>query len=107
MANELETKGNKKAKRRSIEEIMRDPVAWGKLQNLVDEAVGCKQKIQLAQEDIKAIRDVAIQELGVAPPIFNDYVAAVFNNDYQARKENLEQRLALVDGLMDSSKLPS
>lgn len=97
MANELVPKASK---HRSIEEIMRDPNAKAKLTNLVDEAVQCKQKILYEQQNVKALRDAALEDLGLKPQLFNNFVSCVFNNDYQQRKEGLEQQLTLVEIIM-------
>lgn len=90
----------KPAKFRSIEEIMRDPSAKNKLQHLVDEAVQSKTKIAHEQSIIKGLRDAALEDLGLKPQLFNNFVAMTFNNDYQQRKEGLEQQLTLVEIVM-------
>jgi hypothetical protein len=95
----------KAKKHRSIEEIMRDPSAKAKLTNLVDEAVMCKQKIMHEQQNIKALRDAALEDLGLKPQLFSNYVAMVFNNDYQTRKDGLEQQLTLVELVMGDAQL--
>ncbi len=97
----------KPKKFRSIEEIMRDPAAKAKLANLVDEAVQCKIKISHEQQNIKALKDAALEDLGLKPQLFGNYVAMVFNNDYQQRKEGLEQQLTLVEMIMgEADQLP-
>lgn len=90
----------KPSKFRSIEEIMRDPAAKNKLQHLVDEAVQSKTKIAHEQSIIKGLRDAAIEDIGLKPQLFNNFVAMSFNNDYQVRKEGLEQQLTLVEMVM-------
>lgn len=102
MANELVPK---KSKFRSIEEIMRDPVSRAKLTNLVDDAVQCKQKIVYEQLNIKGLRDAALEDLGLKPALFNNYVGMVFNNDYETRKDGLEQQLTLVELVMGDAQL--
>lgn len=94
----------KASKFRSIEEIMRDPRAKAKLTNLVDEAVQCKQKILHEQQNIKALRDAALEDLGLKPALFSNYVACVFNNDYQQRRDGLEQQLTLVELIMGDAQ---
>ena len=96
----------KKQKFRSIEEIKRDPSAWTKLQHLVDEAVECKSKIAMQQQNIKVLRDAALEDIGLKPQLFNNFVAMTFNNDYQNRKEGLEQQLTLVELVMGDVELP-
>jgi hypothetical protein len=92
-----DTKATKAAKFRSIEEIMRDPSSKTKLQHLVDEAVQSKTKIAREQLIIKGLRDAALEDLGLKPALFNSFVNMSFNNDYQVRKEGLEQQLTLVE----------
>lgn len=87
----------KPKKFRSVEEIMRDPTSKTKLQHLVDEAVQSKTKIAHEQSIIKGLRDAALEDLGLKPQLFNNFVAMTFNNDYQVRKEGLEQQLTLVE----------
>lgn len=86
----------KASKFRSIQELYKDTAAHAKFQNLIDEAVVCKSKIQLEQQNIKVLREAAA-ELGVKPALFNANVAMVFNNDYAQRKDNLDQQLELVE----------
>lgn len=95
----------KAARFRSIEDIMRDPVMKAKLTNLVDEAVNCKQKISMEQQNIKVLREAALEELGLKPTLFNGYVAMTFNNDYQQRREGLEQQLSLVEMVMQDAQI--
>lgn len=90
----------KPKKFRTIEEIMRDPSSRTKLQHLVDEAVTAKTKIAHEQSIIKGLRDAALEDLGLKPQLFNNFVAMTFNNDYQVRKEGLEQQLTLVELVM-------
>ena len=90
----------KAKKHRSIEEIMRDPGAKAKLNNLVDEAVTCKTKILHEQQTIKALKDAALEDLGLHPKLFGTMISAVFNNDYVQRKEGLEQQVSVLDHLI-------
>lgn len=95
----------KQKKFRTIEEIMRDPVMKAKLTNLVDEAVQCKAKIAGEQQTIKALREAALEDLSLKPQLFNSYVSCVFNNDYQQRREGLEQQLTMVELIMGDAQL--
>jgi len=92
--------GEKTSKFRNIEDILKDPALKAKLNNLVDEAVRCKIRIQQAQETIKDLRDVAKNDLSLNPKLFNYYVGMVYNNDYAARKDNLDQLSTLIDAVM-------
>lgn len=92
--------GEKTSKFRNIEDILKDPTLKAKLNNLVDEAVRCKIRIQQEQETIKDLRDVAKNDLSLNPKLFNYYVGMVYNNDYAARKDNLDQLSTLIDAVM-------
>jgi hypothetical protein len=85
---------------RSIQDIMKDPGLKSKLNNLVDEAVRAKHRIYTEQQTIKDLRDVARNDIALNPKLFNYYVAAVFNNDYTSRKENLDELSTLIDTVM-------
>ena len=100
MNNLLVSAENKTSKFRSIEDILKDPTLKAKLSNLVDEAVRCKIRIHMEQETIKDLRDVAKNDLSLNPKLFNYYVGMVFNNDYAARKENLDQLSTLIEAVM-------
>lgn len=92
--------GEKTSKFRNIEDILKDPMLKAKLNNLVDEAVRCKIKIQQEQETIKDLREVAKNDLSLNPKLFNYYVGMVYNNDYAARKDSLDQLSSLIDAVM-------
>lgn len=92
--------GEKTSKFRNIEDILKDPTLKAKLNNLVDEAVRCKIKIQQEQETIKDLREVAKNDLSLNPKLFNYYVGMVYNNDYAARKDSLDQLSSLIDAVM-------
>lgn len=105
MGKELVDLTGKSNKYREISEIMAQPTLRAKLTSYVDEAVKCKSKIQHEQENIKALREHARDELGIKPPVFNEYVRTVFSNDYQQRKEKLEELVDLVDAIMQDNNL--
>ena len=90
----------KPQKYRSIDQIMKDDRLRAKLSNYVDEAVKCKSLIATQQENIKALREEALKELGIKPKLFNAYVSATFNNDYNDRRLDLEEQLDLVEKVM-------
>jgi hypothetical protein len=85
---------------KKIQDILKDPQLKAKLNNLVDEAVRCKQRIYNEQQTIKDLRDVAKNDVSLNPKLFNYYVAAVFNNDYSARKTSLEELVDLIDSVL-------
>lgn len=91
------------SKHRNINDIMKDPKQKAKLSNLIDEAVICKTKIDFEKQTIKSLRDVAVDELGLKPALFNSYVNATFNNDYLDRKEGLEEQIDLLDAIINES----
>jgi len=105
MGNSVVKSPEKQAKFREIKEIMEQPSMKAALSSYVDEAVKCKQKIQFEQDNLKALRDNAKEELGLKPNVFNAYVAVVYNNDYVQRKEKLEELVDLIDYVMEDNNL--
>ena len=90
----------KTAKFRTIEDILKNPALKSKLNNLVDEAVRCKQAIYMQQMTIKDLRETARDDVGINPKQFNAYVAATFNNDYTARRESHMEMVDLLDAVI-------
>ena len=109
--NELQLDGSdgknvaKASKFRSIQEIMKNPTWKAQLSNYVDEAVKCKTAIAVQQQNIKVLRDEALQGVGLKPSLFNAFVAASFNNDYAQRKEGLDELVSLLDLIMNDSQI--
>lgn len=93
---------NKSSKFRSISEIMSIPSYKAKLTNLVDEAVECKTKIETQKQNIKVLRETALDELGLKPELFNNYVNMMFNNDYTARLDKVEELHSLITSVIQS-----
>ena len=89
----------KNSKFRDIASIMKDPKAKAKLSNL-DEAVVCKGAISMQQENIKVLRETAKDDLGMCPKLFSVFVSSAFNNDYQQRKDSLDEQVTLLEHLM-------
>lgn len=85
---------------KDIQAILKDPLLKAKLNNLVDEAVRCKQRIYGEQQAIKDLRDAARNDVMLNPKHFNYYVAMVFNNDYTARKEDVDQLSTLIEAVL-------
>lgn len=92
-----------KSKFRDIGSIMSDPAAKAKLSNLIDEAVTCKGAIAMQQQNIKVLRDTALEDLLLSPKLFNAYLSAAFNNDYGQRKESLDEQVSLLEFIMGES----
>lgn len=90
----------KSKKFRDIESIMKDPQLKAVLSNLIDEAVTCKGAIAVQQANIKALREDAVEQIQISPKLFNAYVAAAFNNDYQLRRQSLEEQVTLLEHIM-------
>lgn len=91
------------SKFKDISTIMKDPQLAATLSNYIDEAVTCKSAIATQQQHIKAIRDQAIEEIGLNPKLFNAYVAASFNNDYTKRKMGLDEQVTLLEHIMKAA----
>jgi len=91
---------------RDIASIMKDPAAKAKLSNLIDEAVTCKSAIDMQKENIKVLRDVALNDLQLSPKLFNAYLSACYNNDYAQRREGLEEQVTLLDAIMGELEGP-
>lgn len=83
-----------------ISSIMKDPSMKAKLSNFIDEAVTCKGAIAAQQTQIKGLRDMAVEELGLNPKLFSAYVAAAYNNDYKKRKDSLDEQVVLLEYIM-------
>lgn len=95
----------KSGKFKEIREIMAQPSMKAKLSSYIDEAVLCKQRIQHEQENLKALREHCLDELGLKPAVFNTYVAMVYNNDYIQRKDKLEEIIDLIDEVMKDQNI--
>jgi len=88
------------SKFKNIKDILKDPASKAKLNNMIDEAVRCKQRIHNEQQSIKDIRDLARNDVQISPKMFNYYVAMVFNNDYAQRLDNVHQLEDLIETVM-------
>lgn len=88
------------SKHRNILEIFNTPSMKATLDSYVDEAVKCKEKMQFERENYKALCDNVVEELGIKPEVFRNYVDMVYKNDYVQRKEKFEELTDLVDAVM-------
>lgn len=100
MANLVEIDGKTSSKFRSIEDIAKDPVASASLNNLIDEAVRTKLKIQKHQQTIKDLREQAKADLSLDPKLFSFYLAMAYNNDYTKRQHDIDQASSLIHYVM-------
>ena len=86
-----------------VADILNNPSQRSKLQNYIDEVVRCKQKILDENESIKGLRDSAVEELNIQPKMFNSLVSLFFNNNFEQKREELEQLENTIDALMQTS----
>ena len=86
-----------------IGDILRNPAQRSKLQNYIDEAVRCKQKILDENESIKGLRESAVEELGIQPKLFNSLVSLFFNNNFEQKRDELEQLEFAIDALVQNT----
>lgn len=98
--------GKASPKFREIKEIMQQPSMKAKLMTFVDEAVNCKKKIEFENQNLKALRENAKDELGIKPNVFNAYVSMVHANDYVQRKGKLEELVDMVEYAMEDAHIP-
>jgi hypothetical protein len=85
---------------RSIQTIMGDPAMKAKLNNLVDEAVRQRQRVDDAKETTKQLRETAVKDLQMDPAQFNEYVSRTYSNDYAQAAEKLEAKAELLRVVM-------
>lgn len=99
--NQLAAPGRKQFT--DVADILKNPSQRSKLQSFVDETVRCKTKILDENESIKGIREAAVEELGIQPKIFNSIVSLFFNNNFEQKREELEQMETVIETLMQTS----
>ncbi len=73
-----------------------------KLQNYIDEVVRCKTKILDENESIKNLRNAASEELNIEPKMFSALVSLFFNNNFEQKREEIEQLEAAINALMQT-----
>lgn len=86
-----------------VSDILRNPAQRSKLQNYIDEVVRCKQKILDENESIKGLRESAVEELNIQPKMFNSLVSLFFNNNFEQKREELEQLESAINALMQTT----
>lgn len=96
-----------KAEPVSITTILNNPVDKKKLQSMIDEAVRCKFLIADQNESIKAIKDEALEQIGVEPKLFSSLVKIAYDNNYAEKQHelsDLDDAIELLFGTVDSNK---
>jgi len=91
----------KEKKFRTVKEIGKAPSDLAELQERVDEAVKLKQQIHQLQEDIKGLRQGAVESLSIDPKMFNALVAMAYNNNFDQKKQecwNMEEAIDTITG---------
>jgi hypothetical protein len=86
---------------REIEDILSNPSDKAKLQGFIDEAARCKQLIADQNESIKGIREVAVEEIGINPKLFNSLVKVSFDGSSMETKatiNSLDTAIAILFG---------
>lgn len=88
--NALATAGKKK-QFVEVTTILKSPALKAKLQNYIDEAVRAKTKILDENENIKQLRDTAVDDLNIEPKMFNVLVGLYFNNNFDQKMAELDK----------------
>lgn len=85
---------------RPIEDILNNKSDRAKLQNFLDEAVRSKGRIAQEQEQLKAIKDAAIEDVGIEGKMFNQLTALFFNNNFSEKQAELEKLDTAIEMLL-------
>jgi hypothetical protein len=101
MARELTVQGKKSKEFTPVVQILQNPSMNAKLQNYIDEAVNCKQKILMENESIKTLRESAREELNIDPKVFGKLVGLYYNNNFEQQKEEAEKWELLLEALLN------
>lgn len=88
------------SKYNDVTTILRGESTKQKLQCFIDETVRCKMKIMQEQDAIRAIREAAVDELGIEPKMFNTLVGLFFNNNFMEKKEEIGKLESAIDALI-------
>ena len=86
----------------NIESILANPSDKAKLMGFLDEAVICKEKIADQQESIRAIRDEALQQVGLAPKLFNQLLAISYTKNPMEKQDEIHSLDAAIEILFAS-----
>lgn len=80
-----------KAEQRDIVSILNNPADKAKLTNYIDEALLCKKAIDDKNEDIKVIREEAIEKIGIEPKMFNSLLRLYHTGGFAEKQEEISQ----------------
>lgn len=89
-----------------VTDILKHEAKRKKLQAFIDEVVRCKQKILDENESIRALRESAVDELEIQPKMFNALVSLHFNNNFEEKREEIEQLDCAIEYLMKEIEGP-
>ena len=89
-----------KREERPIEDILNNLSDRAKLQNFLDEAVRSKSRIAGEQEQLKAIRDAAVEAVGIEGKMFNQLTALFYNNNFSEKQAELEKLDTAIEMLL-------
>jgi hypothetical protein len=96
----MRTPKTPKRETRQIEDILNNLSDRAKLQNFIDEAVRSKSRIAAEQEQLKAIREAAVEDVGIEGKMFNQLTALFFNNNFSEKQAELEKLDTAIDLLL-------
>ncbi len=83
-----------------VSDILKNEVKAKRLQAFIDEVVRCKQKILDENESIRALRESAVEELEIQPKMFNAIVSLHFNNNFEEKREEIEQLDSAIEHIL-------
>lgn len=89
-----------------VADILRNDAQAKRLQAIIDEVVRCKQKILDENESIRALRETAVDDLGIQPKIFNALVSLHFNNNFEEKREEIDQLDTAIEHMLQQINGP-
>lgn len=89
-----------------VADILRNEAQAKRLQAIIDEVVRCKQKILDENESIRALRETAVDDLGIQPKIFNALVSLHFNNNFEEKREEIDQLDTAIEHMLQQINGP-
>jgi len=87
----------------NIESILNNPKDKATLQGFIDEAVRLKMIIKDNNESIKAIKDEALEKIGLDPKMFNALVKIATNNNALETQSEIHALDAAIEILFSSN----